>query len=93
MGSGVFVLLCYVSALAVDIGWREGRVASDAPARCKVNFEPKAVTASRAGHTTEGWGFIRRRGRVSVKRNLKRYSPRGRPEAGRKGNVCSVGND
>lgn len=93
MGGGVFILLCYVSALAVYIARREGEVASDAPARCKVNFEPKAITASRPGHATEGRGFIGRHGRVSVKRNLKRYSPRGRAEGGRKCIVCSMGNN
>lgn len=48
-----FILLWYVSALAVYIDGHEGKVALHASSRCIVNFEPKTVTAGRAGHTAK----------------------------------------
>ncbi len=84
MGGEVLLLLWYVSALAIYIDGYKGEVALHAPSRCKVNFEPKAITAGRAGHTAEGGSFTGRHSRVSVQRDLKGDSPRGGAEGGRK---------
>lgn len=84
MGGKVLILLRYVSALAVDIDRHEREVAFDAPSRCKVNFEPETIAAGRPGHTPEGGGFTGRQSRVSIQRNLKGDSPRGRAVGGRK---------
>lgn len=78
MASEVLTLLWYVSTLAVCINRHEREVAFDASSRCKVNFEPQTVTAGRPGHTAEGGGFAGRLSRISVQRNLKGDSPRGR---------------
>lgn len=84
MGGEVLILLWYVSALAVDSDRHEREVAFDAPSRCKVNFEPETIAAGRPGHTAEGGGFTGRQSRVSIQRNLKGDSSRGRAVGGRK---------
>ncbi len=84
VGGEVLILLWYVFALAVPIDWHERDVALDATSRCKVNFEPKTVTAGRAGHTAQGRRFTRRHARVSVKRDLEGDSSRGRAGGGMK---------
>lgn len=91
MGGKVLVLLRYVSALAVYVDGHEGEVAFHATSGCIVNFEPKTVTAGRAGHTSEGGGLTGWQSRVSVQRNLKGDSPRGGAERGRKFPVSLTG--
>lgn len=88
MGGEVLILLWYVSALAVYTDRHERVVAFDASSRCKVYFEPQTVTAGRPGHTAEGGGFTGRHSRISVQRNLKGDSPRGRAVG--RGNVLSL---
>lgn len=57
VGHEVFILLCYVSTLAIYIDRHEGKVALHASSRCIVNFEPQTITAGRAGHTAKGGSF------------------------------------